>query len=952
MAEALVGRGRELTFIGSFLRDAVADGGALLLLGEPGVGKSVLLDATAEMASEAGVRVLGAAGVEFEADVSFSGLNQTLFRLYEDFKRLSDLHRTALSVALGFGDGRPADRLVVSTAALALLRQAADAQPLLVIVDDAHWLDRSSASVLGFIARRLAGSHVALVAASRHATESFFGHRAMPLYEVEPLAAVAAAELVDARFPALGQKVRQRVLAEAEGNPLAILELSAAMSDTRFAVMHVLPAVIPMGQRLQAVYAARVGSLPAPTRQLLLLAALDDTGDLGVLQAAHGGVGLDDLLPAERADLLRLDEGAHRVAFRHPLVRATVVEFCTGSERRQAHHALAQVFTDQVERRAWHLAEAAIKSDEYVASLLEQAGERALHRGDAAGAVAALLRAADLSPHGSDRSRRLAEAAYVGADVAGELRDVSQLLVDARNAAPELGGSLEAAVATAYLLINEDGNIDTAHRLLVGAIETRRGQYDASDNALVEALHTLFIVCFFGGRPELWEPFDAALTRLAPRPPATLSLSASLFADPARATLDEIEELETIISHLHSEADSAAIVRIGRAAFFVDRMTGCREAHWRVVRDGRSGGAVASAIYAIINLCLDDYLIGEWDEAQQLASEGLQLCETHGYHLLAWPLWFGSAMVAAGRGDRDTALALTGMMDRWAAPRGAEVVRVWTRLVRALAALGRGDFDDAFEQVSGVSPAGSLVPHIPLALWGILDLVEAAVRTGRRAEAIAHSDAVRETSLAALSPRLALISLGSAAIATADDRAIELFEEALAIPEVERWPFDLARVHLAYGERLRRGRAIAEARVHLTAALEIFERLKARPWATRAGSELRATGLAESRDRASLTPQELEIAQLAATGLTNRQIGERLFMSHRTVGAHLYRIFPKLGISSRAALRDALGSLPALPSDVQKGLLGGWWFMRHARSSTKPGTSPRQWQPTTVPTAT
>jgi DNA-binding CsgD family transcriptional regulator len=938
VAEALVGRGRELKFVGSFLESAAVDGGALLLLGEVGVGKTVLLDAGAEMASGAGVRVLCAAGVEFEADVSFSGLNQALLPLYGEFERLSDLHRTALSVALGFRDGLPPDRLVLSTAALALLRQAADAQPLLVIVDDAHWLDRPSASVLGFIARRLAGSRVGLLAASRYATESFFGHRELLLYELQPLDHDAAAGLIDARFPALGYKARQRVLAEAQGNPLALVELSAAMSNTRFALSHVLPAVFPLGQRLQAVFAARVRGLPAATRQVLLLAALDGTGDLGVLLAARGGVGLDDLLPAERAELLRLDEGSRRVAFRHPLVRATVVGSCTDSERRQAHRALAEVLTDQPERRAWHLSEAIIESDEFVASLLEQAGQRALHRGDAAGAVSALIRAADLSPGGSDRSRRLAQAAYVGADVAGELGDVSQLLVDARNAAPDLDGSLEAAVATAYLILSEDGDIDTAHRLLVGAINMR-GQCAASDNALIEALHTLFTVCIYGWRPGLWHAFDAALARLTPRPPALLSLCASLMRDPARATPGEIDQLEAVISRLHGEADPSAIVRIGRAALFVDRMSGCREAHWRIVRDGRTGGAVASAIYALINLCLEDYLVGEWDEAEQLADEGLQLCETHGYHLFAAGLWFGKARVAAGRGDWDTARKLTDMIDRWTAPRGAEGIRMCMRLVLAQAALGRGDFEEAFEQASRISPPGRFAGEIVIARWSLLDLVDAAVRTNRRTEAIAHSDAAREAGLAALSPRLALVSLGAAGIATPDEHAIEFFERALAIPEVERWPFDLARIHLAYGERLRRRRAIAEARAHLTAALEIFERLKARPWATRAGNELRATGLGEKHDLAALTPQELEIARLAATGLTNRQIGGRLFMSHRTVGAHLYRVFPKLGISSRAALRDALGTLPANPSYIREGLLRELWIIRPVRRSAflRPG---------------
>jgi hypothetical protein len=224
--------------------------------------------------------------------------------------------------------------------------------------------------------------------------------------------------------------------------------------------------------------------------------------------------------------------------------------------------------------------------------------------------------------------------------VTGQLRNVPQLLVDARRADPELGESLQAAVAAAYLLINDEGYVDTAHRLLVGAIESRGGGYDADDPALVKALHTPLTVCWFGaGRPELWEPFHAAIARMTPQADVGLSLCVATFVDPARAPAAALTELDSTISRLHNEADPARIVRIGMAAFFVDRMTDCREAHWRVVRDGREGGAVTSAIGALIHLCLDDLLTGRWDEAQQLADEGIELCEAHGYRLLQWPLW-------------------------------------------------------------------------------------------------------------------------------------------------------------------------------------------------------------------------------------------------------------------------------------------------------------------------
>ena len=908
----LVGRERELERIRSFLARAAADGDALLLSGEPGVGKTVLLDAAAEEASAAGTRLLRAAGAEFEADVAFAGLNQLLLPLQEDVGRLDAPHRRALSAVLGIGEEAGGVRLTVFTAVLALLCRAAVDRPLLVIVDDLHWLDRSSAAVLGFVARRLTGSRIGLIAATRTPGESFLDHGGLPENELRPLEEKAAAGLLRARFPSLAAQVRRRVLAEAQGNPLALLELPAVISTTQRTARAALPPVLPLNRRLLTLFASRVAELPAATRRVLLLAALDGTGDLGVLQAAvRGRNGLADLQPAERERLVSVDQSTGRLRFRPPLVRSTVVEFSTELERRWAHRALAEVLTNQPERRAWHLADATPSPDESVASLLEHAAQRMLTRGDAVGGTGALLRAAELSPRGADRSRRLGEAAYVGVDVTGQLRSVPQLLLDARRADPDHGGSLEAAVATAYLLLNDEGDVDTARRLLIGAIETKGGEYRADDRALVDALYTLFLVCFVGAnRQELWEPFYAAVARLTPRPPALLSLCAVTLGDPARATSEHMTELRTIVSRLPDVNDPAQIVWIGRAAFFVDRMTACREAHWRVVRDGRRGGAVASAIAALINLCVDDVFTGRWDEAQQLVDEGRALCALHGYRLLEWPFWYAEAVLAAWRGHVARARELTDRMMRWATPRGVELVRSYAHYVRAATALGQGDAEEAYHQAAAISPPGVLAPREPMALRAAMDLVDASLRTGRRSAAVAHAAAMADAGIAALSPRLALVAHGSAAMAAPDDLAAGLFEQALAVPGVEYWPFDLARVRLAYGEHLRRDRANSQARVQLTAALDAFERLDARPWKRRAGVELRALGagaaVIEEFGAGSLTPQEREIAMLAATGLTNKEIGQRLYLSHRTVGAHLYRVFPKLGIASRAALRDAL----------------------------------------------
>ncbi|MFJ5303198.1 AAA family ATPase [Streptomyces sp. NPDC088350] len=916
-AEGLVGRDRELELLGSYVDQVLGGGGVLLLSGEPGVGKSVLLDAAAETATAAGALVLRSAGVEFLVDLSFSGLNHVLEPLLPACAGLDPAHREALTVALGTGDGAPVDRLVVYGAVVALLRRVASTRPVLLVVDDLHWVDRASAAALAFVARRLTGSRVGLLAASRPGYESFFERSGLPELIVSPLDDTASAGLVGARFPLLAGRELRRVLAQAQGNPLALLELPAALDDSRGSAGVVLSEVLPLSRRLQTLYASRVAEMPEPTRRLLLLAALEDSGDLPVLRAAAPGEDVLSLLaPAERAELLRVEHrGLGQVSFRHPLIRATIVSGSTGRQRLAAHHALAKALTDQPDRRAWHLAEATPAPDERVAALLEHTAHRVRRRGDAVGAFNALVRAADLTPGPVDRSRRLAEAAFVGADVAGELRTAAELLVEARRADPELRGSLRAAAAASHVLLNRDGDVNTAHRLLVGAITTRDGRSDGDDESLFEALCTLRRVCLCAGRPELWAAYHAAMSQLTVPMPPLQELLGDVYADPARSSAASLALLDAVIHDLHLQADPSRVERIAMAALFVDRATGCRAALWPVVDDGREGGAVTSALIALVVLCLDDFMTGRWDECGRLAAEGLALCEAHGYGLLAQQFHRARGLLAAAHGDDGTVRELARGITEWAVPRGARTIEHFARHMTALSALGRGDHEAAYRHASAISPSGVLAPHAPLALWVPMDLVEAAVRSGRRAEALAHVAAMRRAGLPGISSRLALVTAGSAALAAPEDRAAGFFEEALAVPGAERWPFDLARVRLAYGEHLRRARAAKDARVHLAAALKAFRRLGAAPWVARAAEELRATGRAATRAHqdlgaVQLTEQEHRIAALAASGMTNKQIGERLFLSHRTVGAHLHRIFPKLGVTSRVTLGEALAALP------------------------------------------
>jgi DNA-binding CsgD family transcriptional regulator/tetratricopeptide (TPR) repeat protein len=910
-AGSLVGREAEVDRLRSFLATAGTQGGALLVTGEPGVGKTGLLDAASDHASAAGTRILHAAGIQFEAGMSYSGLNQVLLPLLDELPQLPAVHRDALNVALGFGEGVPPSRLVVSNAALVLLRDSAADRPLLVILDDLPWLDRASADVLSFVARRLDGTKVGLIGASRTGEEDFFDHAGLPEVVVEPLDDVASRQLLETRFPDLGRTVRERILVEAQGNPLALLELPVELGPGRRASV-ALPSTLPLGRRLQALFGSRTTALPPRTRQLLLRMALDGTGDARVLEAGAGSnAGFRDLAPAEEARLAYLDETAHRLAFHHPLIRSTVVELSHAEERRAAHRVLADAWADQPERRALHLGEATVEPDEAVAAQLEAAAARILARGDAVGCVKALTRASELSPGTADRRRRLAAAAYIGAEVAGELSNASQVLAELRRGDTEVDGSLQAAVAASAFLLQGDGDVATAHRLLVGALDSREGILDARDPVLAEALYSLMMVCSYGGSEELWQPFEAALAR-SDGIPVALDLSSKTFADPARSG-EALEALESAVSALADEADPTQIIRIGTAAAYVDRMEGCRDALWRVVNDARHGGAVASGIIALVTLAADDVKTGRWDEAEQLVHEVIEVCELHGYGSVTWPGRYLQAVVAAARGDHERTQELTDGLVQWGGPRGIRVGQWWAWQARGLAALGRGDFEEAYQAASRISPPGVLAPHVPFALYVLMDLVEAAVRTDRRAEAMAHVAAMQEADLARLSSRLALVVGGSAAMAAPDDSALALFQETLALPGIERWQFDLARVRLACGERLRRNGAMIEARAQLNAALEIFERLRARQWVERTTAELRATGQTKPRagedvlDR--LTPQEFEIATLAASGMTNKQIAERLFLSHRTIGGHLHRAFPKLGVATRAALRDALESL-------------------------------------------
>ncbi|HEY0817091.1 MAG TPA: LuxR family transcriptional regulator [Pseudonocardia sp.] len=901
----LVGRSTELDALAAFTDDAATHGGALVLTGHAGVGRTALLDATVDRARRRGIAVLRSAGDGTWADdVPADGALACLLQPIRHEPQRRDRRRpNALS------------------AAVAALRAAGREQALLVVVDDLQDLDQDCATALGFVARRLAGSRVGLLAAVRTEEGGATGPAGFAQLPIPPLADADAARLIRDRVPELAAHLVRRVSAEAAGNPLALRELAATTARAEPSGTPLGPVVAALSARLQERFAPRVRVLPPATRRALLVAALAD--DLATLlpRAVH-----DALEPAVRSGLLDVDRRSGTIRFRHPLMRSTVQQLATAAERRVAHRTIAQLLVDLPERRLRQLAAATVAPDERLAHLLQRAAWRVLHRGDPPGAVAMLVQASELSPDGKRRGRRLAGAACIAAHGTGDLVAAPRLLAAARRADPG-HDSLSATTAQAYCLLNGDGEAADAQRLLLAGLAGRR-DLGRPRPAVVEGLHVLVDVAAWAGSPELWASVRESVGHDVTERTATLHLRVRLLAEPARVAQSEAAALDCAIRGLVGEPDPLRIVRVAALGLAVDRVMECREPLRRVLDKARCGQAVTTAMAASALLCAGDVATGRWDEACELAEEGIDLCEQYGHRLAAAPLRLAQALVAAARGDEVRTRTLCDPVIGWAAPRDLRTVVAQGQRVLALAALGRGDVEGAYRCATAVTAPGRLDDGGTAALRVSMDLVEAAVRLDRRQEARLHVQAMRDAPLHAVSTRFAMLTAASAALVAEPDAAPRWFEEALGAPDAQRWPFDQARIQLAYGEYLRRQRRMGTSRVLLGAALDTFLRLSAHPWAARARHGLRATGVTvacpvEPGAVADLTPDERAAAVLAAAGLTNKQIARRLMVSHHTVAARLYQAFPKLGVGSRAALSNAILAFDHGTAGCSEVTLGG-----------------------------
>ena len=903
----LCGRDAERARIGELLDGARASRSAVLVVsGEPGVGKSALLEDARGRAGD--MCVLSGAGVESEAQLPFAALQQILRPALGHLERLPQPQAAALGGALGLAAGGGEDRFLISLAVLSLLAEAAECQPVLCLVDDAHWLDDASFDALVFVARRIEAEAVVMLFTVREGELGRFEAAGLAVLELGGLEPPAAAALIDSHArAALSAEVRDRLVVETGGNPLALLELSSTLSEAQLSGAEAVIAPIPVSARVERAYLARVQGLPEDSQALMLVAAADDTGELAtVLRAAADlGAPANALDHAEEAGLVHVS--GTRLELRHPLVRSAVYQASPLSKRQAAHRALASVLDGEAEadRRAWHRAAATGEPDASVGEELEQAAKRARQRSGFAAASLALERAAALTAGEELRARRLTAAAE-NAWLSGRGERALMLLERARPLVSEpiqladidrFLGLIEmtrGVPADACLLLlraaREVAPIDEARALQLLNLAGLAAAY-AGDN---EA--TVAIADVAGGLAVEANPVDRMLAELL------IGLGAHAagnFVDAAPRLRLALELAEQLDDDAGSE-QPVTLLFAGRAALYLGDDQAAYRTHHEAAARARASGALSIVTQILPRLVTAELWAGRWSAAAANAREGMQLASQIGQKHGVAQQTVLLGVLAALRGAEDECRSLIEESREVAATRGLGIVDELAHWGLALLELGAGRAEEALRHCREISAT-------PVVFWGGLDRIEAAIRAGERATAGAWLDVFQawaESGEAAWARAVVLHC--QALLSDKEDDAESLFLAALNAHAEAGRPFERARSELAYGEFLRRARRRVDARPHLRAALDGFDSLGATMWAERARVELRATGqTARKRDastRDELTPQELQIARFVAEGLSNRDVAAQLFLSPRTIDFHLRNVYKKLDISSRTAL--------------------------------------------------
>jgi DNA-binding CsgD family transcriptional regulator len=899
----LSGREQECAVIDRLLAGARAGaGGALVVRGEPGIGKSALLGYARQHAAP--MLVLSAVGVQAESDLAFAGLHELLRPALAYLGELPGTQSQALAGALGLAPSPQPDRLLVCAAVLSLLAAAAETQPLLCLVDDAQWVDRTSADALVFTARRLRAEQLAILFGVRDSEADRFEAAGLPELALAGLGQDAAMGVLATMGRVAAPSVCERLLAEADGNPLALLELPASLSEEQLNGRVPLPDAMPLTPRLEGVFRQQIGRLPRPTQIALLIVASDNTGDAPAVLRAAATLELpaDALDPAEGSGLIRIT--GKTIAFRHPLVRSALYRGATLSQRQQVHAALASALRgdDNADRRVWHQAMATLTGDEEVAVALEASARRAELRAGHSSAATAYLRAAELSTDDVRRARRIAAAAHAAWD-AGQpdrARDIigrALPLVTGQTRVEllHLSGLIEAhtgSVQEAFALLAEAADASTDPSLTVELL------FEATDAA-----------SFIGDRAAIVE-LGQRVTRIPPADDLDRFKIAALGGF-VRAYAGDHDQAQALITDALRRADTVtdprALMWAADAASASKGLGAGLPYINRAVDQARRNGLVGLLPLVLRRQAMELLWLSQFDLAYAAAQEGYRLSVDLGYGASGHLVNMAAAEAAWGheqdaRTHMEEALTLSQRRGSLFPAIGAE----WTLGLIDLAA---GRPTEAAERLLAITSPGHPHHNPLIALEVMPDAVEAGVRAGQREQAAARLESLRERVAAApTAARRALLARCEALLEERDPE--EAFGEAIALgPGLP--PMQHARTELLYGEWLRRQRRRTDARVHLRAAIDTFRRLGAVPWAERAEAELRATGETARKRHASavdqLTPQEFQIAGLVTDGLTNRDIAAQLFLSPRTVDYHLHKVFTKLGIASRTELvRDGL----------------------------------------------
>ncbi|WP_225100310.1 LuxR family transcriptional regulator [Streptomyces sp. CoH27] len=899
-----LGRDHEQQVIRELTGGLPARGGALVVIGDPGIGKSQLTELARQTAVQRDLMVINATGVPAESRLPYAGLHQLLRTLREGVDDLPGQQRDAVLAAFGQTTAQAPDRFLVALAVTELLTAAAARQPLVVLVDDAHWIDSPTCDVLSFLARRIDSEPIAMLATTRDGYPLPLLEAGLPELRLGGLTEEPAGRLLDAVAPGLPPATRRAILDTALGNPLALTELSQGAAQVELPLAG--PGAVPITYRIERAFAARWSELPAETRTVLLVAALNEGGALSeTLEAAGALEGMpvkaESVAPAIAARLVE----SHRTGlqFRHPLVRSAIEHRAGPSRLAAAHQALASVLADKPDRRAWHRAAAALGPDEDVAAELDEAAERAVQRAAVSVAITALERAVELSRDSAARIGRLLRAARLAYEL-GRPAMVNRFLMSVPRTAL-------TPIDQARLALLEEG-VET--RLAEGG-ERIRFLVDLAGQTAADGQSECALDLLLAAARRCWQNHPDTDTRLLVAETALKladhPLHPTLLSVLAFATPDAYGALarERLLRLAHDTTlDAARLADLGAAGTVIGVPRQARALLGAAIPQLRAQRRLGILILALIYNCYSGMYLCQWPEVLASADEAIQTAAEAARRRWVPVAMVPKAHVAAVHGDVAEMERLVAEAEPALLSLGANSALALLQIARGLAAIGQGDYHNAYEHLIRIhDPAGPSFSHI-LRLYHLGDLAEAAVRSGHRAEAQALFADLAGTVGDAPGPLLAGgIAYAAAILAQDGEEAERQFESALA-GDLRESPLGHARLKLEYGSWLRRHQQPVRSREHLRAARDMLDAIGASAWRTRAEEELRASGArspavpAQPGRLDQLTPQEQRIARMVVSGLSNKEIGERLSVSHRTIGYHLYRMFPKLGITSRVEL--------------------------------------------------